>query len=262
MNGFYRLEKIFRKRFLLKKKIRALCLLTKNIFLSQPILLELTPPVNICNDIHGQIFDLLELFDIIGSPEEQNYLFLGDYVDRGERSTEIITLLYACKVKYRNKFFSLRGNHENSSMNKKYGFFKECEDRYSVEIWQEFVESFKYLPLAAVVGTKIFCCHGGISPKLNSLNQIRDIPRSIDEISKGVIRDLLWSDPEKNIKGWAENPRGISVIFGSDQVEEFLTKHNFDLICRGHQVVPHGYEFFANSKLVTIAIAIAENFTM
>ena len=228
-----------------------LCQRSQEIFLSQPMLLELEAPVNICGDIHGQFRDLLRLFDFRGHPPKSNYLFLGDYVDRGKHSLESIALLLAYKVKYPENFFLLRGNHECENVTRRYGFYDECKRRYSVKLWKTFIDCFNHLPVAAVVGEKIFCCHGGISPKLQSMDQIRGIARPT-HVSKGLLADLLWSDPSHEISGWAKNDRGISFCFGADVLREFLQKHDFDLVCRGHEVVEDGYEFFANRQLVTI----------
>uniref|UniRef100_A0A182TFZ4 Serine/threonine-protein phosphatase n=1 Tax=Anopheles melas TaxID=34690 RepID=A0A182TFZ4_9DIPT len=144
-------------------------------------------------DIHGQYTDLLRLFEYGGFPPEANYLFLGDYVDRGKQSLETICLLLAYKIKYPENFFLLRGNHECAS-----------------------------------------------------INRIYDVPDT------GLLCDLLWSDPDKDVKGWGENDRGVSFTFGVDIVAKFLLIHELDLICRAHQVVEDGYEFFARRSLVTL----------
>ncbi|XP_067128615.1 serine/threonine-protein phosphatase PP1-gamma catalytic subunit B-like [Centruroides vittatus] len=235
-----------------EEEIIQLCRITREIFLSQPILLELGTPINICGDIHGQYEDLLRLFSVGGFPSESNYLFLGDYVDRGKQSTETICLLFAFKVKYPERFFLLRGNHETINISRVYGFYDECKTRYSVKLWKEFVKSFDTLPLVAIIRQKIFCCHGGLSPELYSLQQIRELSRPISYTGSGIVRDLLWADPDGMIDGWSHNERGISVTFGEDVVEEFTEAHGLDLICRAHQVVEDGYEFFARRKLVTL----------
>ncbi|KAG2655018.1 hypothetical protein PVAP13_1NG555200 [Panicum virgatum] len=201
-----------------ESEIKQLCAAAKEIFLQQPNLLELEAPIKICGDVHGQYSDLLRLFDYGGYPPQANYLFLGDYVDRGKQSLETICLLLAYKVKYPENFFLLRGNHE----------------------------------LSALIDEKILCMHGGLSPELNKLDQILNLNRPTDVPDTGLLCDLLWSDPSNEAQGWAMNDRGVSYTFGPDKVAEFLEKHDLDLICRAHQVVEDGYEFFANRQLVTI----------
>jgi serine/threonine-protein phosphatase PP1 catalytic subunit len=146
----------------------------------------------------------------------------------------------------------LRGNHESENINKIYGFFDECKRRYSVKLWKLFSDCFNSLPIAAMIDDKILCMHGGLSPDLISLEQLKKIVRPTEIPDDGLLCDLLWSDPDKNANGWGENERGVSVTFSVQIVEAFLDKHDLDLICRAHQVVENGYEFFANRQLVTI----------
>ncbi|TQE02229.1 hypothetical protein C1H46_012230 [Malus baccata] len=235
-----------------ESEIRQLCLVSKEIFLQQPNLLELEAPIKICGDIHGQYSDLLRLFEYGGLPPNANYLFLGDYVDRGKQSLETICLLLAYKIKYPENFFLLRGNHECASINRIYGFYDECKRRFNVRLWKTFTECFNCLPVAALIDEKILCMHGGLSPDLHNLDQIRNLQRPTDVPDTGLLCDLLWSDPSKDVHGWGGNERGVSFTFGPDTVTEFLQKHDLDLICRAHQVVEDGYELFANRQLVTI----------
>ncbi|CAK5274431.1 unnamed protein product [Mycena citricolor] len=237
---------------LTEKEIQYLCKRAREIFMEQPMLLELEAPIKLCGDTHGQYFDLLRLFEYGGFPPDANYLFLGDYVDRGKQSIETICLLFAYKIKYPENFFLLRGNHETASINRIYGFYDECKRRYNVKIWRSFIDTFNCLPIAAIVDDKIFAMHGGLSPDLLSLDQIKRVLRPTDVPDSGIVTDLLWSDPEPDLRGWGENDRGISFTFGADVVLQFLKKHNMDLIVRGHQVVEDGFEFFANQHLVTI----------
>lgn len=233
-------------------EICQLCLVSKDIFLKQPNLLELEAPIKVCGDIHGQYSDLLRLFEYGGLPPQANYLFLGDYVDRGKQSLETICLLLAYKIRYPENFFLLRGNHECASINRIYGFYDECKRRFNVKLWKVFTESFNCLPVAALIDEKILCMHGGLSPDLHNLDQIRNMQRPADVPDTGLLCDLLWSDPSKDVQGWGMNDRGVSYTFGADKVTEFLEKHDLDLVCRAHQVVEDGYEFFANRQLVTI----------
>jgi len=188
---------------LLEAEIRYLCTKAREIFISQPILLELEAPIKvgkwccmlrkvrrrilaeisclqICGDIHGQYYDLLRLFEYGGFPPEANYLFLGDYVDRGKQSLETICLLLAYKIKYPENFFILRGNHECASINRIYGFYDECKRRYNIKLWKTFTDCFNCLPIAAIIDEKIFTMHGGLSPDLNSMEQIRRVMRPTD----------------------------------------------------------------------------------
>jgi len=235
-----------------ERQITLLCHAARDIFIQQPILLELEAPIKIVGDVHGQYYDLLRLFEYGGFPPESNYLFLGDYVDRGKQSLETVCLLLSYKVKFPENFFLLRGNHECASINRIYGFYDECKRRYSIKLWKTFTDCFNTLPVSAVVDEKILCMHGGLSPELKSFEQVRRIMRPTDVPDSGLLCDLLWSDPDRDISGWGENDRGVSYTFGSDVVTKFLNTHDLDLICRAHQVVEDGYEFFARRQLVTL----------
>ncbi|KAK2862670.1 hypothetical protein Q5P01_002203 [Channa striata] len=204
-------------------EVRGLCIKSREIFLSQPILLELEAPLKICGDIHGQYTDLLRLFEYGASLQRPT-------------TCSWVTM----------------GNHECASINRIYGFYDECKRRFNIKLWKTFTDCFNCLPIAAIVDEKIFCCHGGLSPDLQSMEQIRRIMRPTDVPDTGLLCDLLWSDPDKDVQGWGENDRGVSFTFGADVVSKFLNRHDLDLICRAHQVVEDGYEFFAKRQLVTL----------
>ena len=259
---------------LAENEIKLLCQHVRPILLSQPMLLELEAPLKICGDIHGQFTDLLRLFEYGGFPPESNYLFLGDYVDRGKQSLETVCLLLCYKIMYPENFFILRGNHESAGINRIYGFYDECKRRYSIRLWKVFSDVFNCLPVSAIVDEKILCMHGGLSPEMERLQQIADLNRPCDVPDVGLMCDLLWSDPDTGVnvslqcmlclyefcplistfssKGWAENDRGVSFVFGADVVAAFLEQHDLDLLVRAHQVVEDGYEFFAGRRLVTL----------
>jgi len=222
------------------------------IIKEQKMLVELEAPLHVCGDIHGQYYDLLRIFEHCGYPGEYNYLFLGDYVDRGKQSLETVCLLLCYKIKYPTKVTLLRGNHESSVTNRIYGFYDECKRRYNVRIWRSFTDLFNYLPVAAIIDDKILCMHGGLSPELKNLQNIESISRPTDIPDSGLLCDLLWSDPDKEVLEYDENDRGVSVIFGEKVVEDFNKKNDLDLIIRAHQVVDEGYEFFAKRQLITI----------
>ena len=218
----------------------------------QKMLVELEAPLHVCGDIHGQYYDLLRIFEHCGYPGDYNYLFLGDYVDRGKQSLETVCLLLCYKIKFPEKVTLLRGNHESSVTNRIYGFYGECKRRYNVRMWRSFTHLFNWLPVASIIDEKILCMHGGLSPELKNLQNITDISRPTDIPDTGLLCDLLWSDPDKDCVEYDENDRGVSVIFGEKIVQDFNKKNDLDLIIRAHQVVDDGYEFFAQRQLITI----------
>ncbi|KAH8857986.1 Serine/threonine-protein phosphatase PP1-alpha [Schistosoma japonicum] len=222
------------------------------LFISEPVLVNITSPLTIVGDLHGQHTDLLQYFKRCGKPPDQKYLFLGDYVDRGRQSLETISLILAYKLKYPDKLVVLRGNHECSRINRIYGFYDECKRRYSTKLWKVFTDCFNCLPLAALVDNSMFCAHGGLSPDLKRLEQLNEIKRPTEVPDMGIICDLLWSDPDSSYTGWKENERGVSYTFGEDALYRFMKECNVSLVVRAHQVVEDGYEFFADKKVVTV----------
>jgi len=196
-----------------EREIRILIQEAENVFREQPVLLELVPPINILGDIHGQFKDLLYHFDVGGFPPKANYLFLGDYVDRGHFSIATICLLLAFKIKYKENFFLLRGNHECKSINRIYGFYESCKRVYSIKLWQQFTTMFNMMPISALIDDKILCMHGGLSPELLQPKQIFAVERPTDVPDTGLLCDLLWSDPKTADIKWEENERGVSFTF-------------------------------------------------
>lgn len=233
-------------------EIVAICARAREVFLSQPALLELDAPVKIVGDVHGQYTDVIRMFEMCGFPPSANFLFLGDYVDRGKQSLETILLLLCYKLKFPENFFLLRGNHECANVTRVYGFYDECKRRCNVKIWKTFIDCFNTLPIAAIVAGKIFCVHGGLSPALSHMDDIRNIARPTDVPDYGLLNDLLWSDPADMEQDWEANERGVSYCFGKKVITDFLAAHDFDLVCRAHMVVEDGYEFFNDRVLVTV----------
>lgn len=233
-------------------QINALCHMAMEVFLSQDALLDLEAPMNIVGDIHGQYSDLLQFLERGGFPPHANYLFLGDYVDRGQKSLEVFLLLLCFKVRWPENFFMLRGNHECAAITRIYGFYDECKRKLNVKMWKMFIAVFDRMPFAATIDDRIFCVHGGLSPEVTSVEDINKISRPTDVPERGILCDLLWGDPAADMVGWAENDRGVSYLFGLDVVEAFLRKHEFDMIVRAHQVVQDGFEFFGQRKLITL----------
>ncbi|KAK1229695.1 serine/threonine protein phosphatase Pzh1 [Marasmius sp. AFHP31] len=244
--------KVSKSLCLKNTEITAICLAAREVFLSQPTLIELSPPVKIVGDVHGQYSDLIRLFEMCGFPPAANYLFLGDYVDRGKQSLETILLLLCYKIKFPENFFLLRGNHECANVTRVYGFYDECKRRSNIKTWKTFIDVFNCLPIAAVVASKIFCVHGGLSPSLHSMDDIKRIQRPTDVPDYGLLNDLLWSDPSDTAMDWEDNERGVSYCFGKGIINEFLVRYDMDLICRAHMVVEDGYEFWNDRTLVTV----------
>ena len=220
-------------------------------------MIELEPPLYICGDIHGQFYDLLRVFEILKYPPESKFLFLGDYVDRGKRSLECILLLLCLKIKYPSRIFLLRGNHESANINRMYGFYDECKRKVSLRIYKKFCNLFNILPITALVGEKILCMHGGLAYDLKNMDQLKTIKRPTEIPEAGLLCDLVWSDPDESLyfDFCTNKERGISVCFSKKKVEEFTKENDLDLICRAHQVVEEGFQFFANMKLITVFTA-------
>ena len=245
------------RKILTKNEIKFLCLNAMECFKNQPVFLELIPPITIVGDVHGQFFDVLRVFEEGGSPDIKNYLFLGDYVDRGDYSINTICILFAYKIKYPNNFFMLRGNHESAPTNRDYGFKDECVELYSSSIWTLFNSVFEWMPITALINSRILCIHGGISPDLTCINDLRTIQRPTEIPETGLLCDLVWSDPDSSCEDWGPNDRQTSYVFGEKQLKKLLSKLQLDLIIRAHQAVENGYDFpfTPNHTLVTIFTA-------
>lgn len=255
-----------RKFFLDSYEVGELCYAAEQIFMHEPTVLQLKAPVKVFGDLHGQFGDLMRLFDEYGFPSTAgdityiDYLFLGDYVDRGQHSLETITLLLALKIEYPENVHMIRGNHEAADINALFGFRIECIERMGendgIWAWTRFNQLFNYLPLAALIEKKIICMHGGIGRSINSVEQIEKIERPITmDAGSIVLMDLLWSDPTENdsVEGLRPNARGPGLVtFGPDRVTEFCKKNKLQLIIRAHECVMDGFERFAQGQLITL----------
>ncbi|KAK4441343.1 Serine/threonine-protein phosphatase BSL3 [Sesamum alatum] len=255
-----------RQFFLDCNEIADLCDSAERIFASEPSVLQLKAPIKIFGDLHGQFGDLMRLFDEYGSPSTAgdiayiDYLFLGDYVDRGQHSLETITLLLALKVEHPHQIHLIRGNHEAADINALFGFRIECIERMGerdgIWAWHRINRLFNWLPLAALIEKKIICMHGGIGRSINHVEQIENIQRPIAmEAGSLVLMDLLWSDPTENdsVEGLRPNARGPGLVtFGPDRVMEFCNNNDLQLIVRAHECVMDGFERFAQGHLITL----------
>jgi len=246
------IETLKKCEYIMEKEVKFLCEKAKEILIKEENVVNLQSPITICGDIHGQFYDLIELFRIGGEIPDTNYLFLGDFVDRGYNSVETFLLLLALKVRYPQRVTLLRGNHESRQITQVYGFYDECLRKYgSSNVWKYCTEIFDLLILAAVIDNKVFCVHGGLTPKIQTIGEIRNINRVQEIPHDGPMCDLLWSDPEE-IDDWENNPRGAGVIFGVKQVDKFLKDNNIDNIVRAHQLIMEGYKLHFDSKVITI----------
>ena len=203
--------------------------------------------------MHGQFYDLRELFKCAGDCPTTSYLFMGDFVDRGYFSVETFLLLLALKVRYPDRMTLIRGNHESRQITQVYGFYDECLRKYgSPNVWRWCTDIFDFLALSAIVEERVFCVHGGLSPSINTVSQIRTIDRKQEVPHDGAMCDLMWSDPEE-IDGWGLSPRGAGYLFGGDVVDKWNRQNGLVLIARAHQLVMEGHkELFASRNLVTV----------
>eukprot|EP00935_MAST-01C_sp_MAST-1C-sp1_P002670 g2670.t1 len=218
-------------KWLTEKEVQELCEKAKEILREESNVQAVPAPVTVVGDIHGQYHDLVELFLLGGRSPDTNYVFLGDYVDRGYYSVETATLVTCLKV---------------------YGFYDECQRKYgSPNVWKYFTDLFDFLPLAALIENSIFCPHGGLSPSIDSLDHIMTLDRLQEIPHEGPICDLMWSDPDER-DGWGISPRGAGYTFGQDITEQFNHNNGLKLIIRAHQLVMEGYGWHHGSALVTI----------
>ena len=270
------------KFFLTVDEITSLCYSVLEIIKSQPMVLQVRAPIKVYGDLHGQFPDLLRMFAKYGSPqlegngdiETTDYLFLGDFVDRGSFSLETLVLLFALKCRYPDQIHLIRGNHEDSTINALYGFKDECRRRLVGEdpdrqnsAYNIFNTVFEWLPCGAVIDSRVLCIHGGIGGSIESVADIENLSRPLKvsqtptTVVEQKITDLLWSDPTDSdaLSGISMNETrdpdgsGRIVKFGPDRVEKFLTKNvPLQLIIRAHECVMDGFERFANGKLITV----------
>ncbi|KAF2208687.1 hypothetical protein CERZMDRAFT_61891 [Cercospora zeae-maydis SCOH1-5] len=222
---------------------------------AEPNLLEMDAPITVCGDIHGQYFDLMKLFEVGGDPAETRYLFLGDYVDRGYFSIECVLYLWALKMWYPNTLWLLRGNHECRHLTDYFTFKLECKHKYSEKVYEACMESFCALPLAAVMNKQFLCIHGGLSPELHTLEDLKSLDRFREPPTHGLMCDILWADPleefgqEKTQEYFVHNHvRGCSYFFSYPAACAFLEKNNLLSIIRAHEAQDAGYRMYRKTR--------------
>ncbi|KAL6024954.1 phosphoprotein phosphatase PP4 catalytic subunit [Candidozyma auris] len=237
-----------------ERDVEEICSKVIEILVEEANIQQIYTPVTICGDIHGQFQDLLNLFETGGECPQTQYLFLGDFVDRGFYSLESLLLLLALKIRYPDRLTLIRGNHESRQITTVYGFYDECLRKYgSVNVWRYCCEVFDYFSLGAIVGGQggVFCVHGGLSPEINIVDEIRRLDRKQEVPHEGAMCDLLWSDPE-DVPKWAVSPRGAGYLFGENEVNKFCRQNDISLIARAHQLVMEGYKEMFSGSLVTV----------
>ncbi|KAL1607745.1 sporulation-induced protein [Paraconiothyrium brasiliense] len=342
------LEQAKQCKYLPEAEMKRLCEIVKECLMEESNIQPVRTPVTVCGDIHGQFYDLLELFRVAGgmpsdaptapvapaipatikpedieppttikdprakrkmkrrfqsderytgpsSPNEggdleeeeeeeeeergrsrsitgrrsteeesaapnvpagngqQNFIFLGDFVDRGYFSLETFTLLMCLKAKFPDRVTLVRGNHESRQITQVYGFYEECQTKYgNASVWKACCQVFDFLALAAIVDGKVLCVHGGLSPEIRTLDQIRVVARAQEIPHEGAFCDLVWSDPEE-VDTWAVSPRGAGWLFGDKVSSEFNHVNGLQLIARAHQLVNEGYKYhFKDKDVVTV----------
>ncbi|KAL9098206.1 MAG: hypothetical protein Q9163_006091 [Psora crenata] len=341
------LEKAMQNKYLPEPVMKKLCEICKEYLMEESNIQPVSTPVTVCGDLHGQFYDVLELFRVAGGmpgsikanegptatpgvitsddieppteitnpklkkkirsrkkegekegegetagsggdeddedvdeeeerrgrprevphgsslgpekeghagiPGNQNYIFLGDFVDRGYFSLETLTLLLCLKARYPDRVTLVRGNHESRQITQVYGFYEECQQKYgNASVWKACCQVFDFLVLGAVVDGKVLCVHGGLSPEIRTLDQIRVIARAQEIPHEGAFCDLVWSDPEE-VGTWAVSPRGAGWLFGNKVATEFNYVNGFQLIARAHQLVNEGFKWhFEDKSVVTV----------
>lgn len=339
------LEEAKQCHYLSEPDMKRLCEIVKEYLMEESNIQPVSSPVTVCGDIHGQFYDLLELFRVAGgmpndtAPEapvaptatinamdieppttitnpavkkkmkrrfqrderytgggsaqeddeegedeeprgrsrsigskgsggrysqsttsskpmgngSQNFIFLGDFVDRGYFSLETFTLLMCLKAKFPDRVTLVRGNHESRQITQVYGFYEECMQKYNnASVWKACCQVFDFLALAAIVDGKVLCVHGGLSPEIRTLDQVRVVARAQEIPHEGAFCDLVWSDPDE-VETWSVSPRGAGWLFGAKVAQEFNHVNGLSLIARAHQLVNEGYKYhFADKDVVTV----------
>lgn len=239
-------------KYLPENDLKKLCDYVSDLLLEESNVQPVSSPVTVCGDIHGQYYDLEELFCTGGQLPDTNYIFMGDFVDRGYYSLETWTRLLSLKAKYPKHITLLRGNHESRQITQVYGFYDECMAKYgNANAWRYCCRVFDLLTVAALIDGEVLCVHGGLSPEIRTIDQVRTIERNMEIPHKGAFCDLVWSDPD-DVSSWSMSPRGAGWLFGSKVTNEFMSMNNLELICRAHQLVHEGYKYMFDEKLVTV----------
>eukprot|EP00758_Cryptobia_borreli_P014965 Tbor_TRINITY_DN5977_c1_g1::TRINITY_DN5977_c1_g1_i1::g.19357::m.19357/K04348/PPP3C, CNA; serine/threonine-protein phosphatase 2B catalytic subunit len=221
----------------------------------EPNLMRLNDPITVCGDIHGQYYDLVKLLEIGGDPKNQQYLFLGDYVDRGCFGCEVVLYLFAFKILYPDRFFLLRGNHECRHLTAYFNSKQETKYKYSTVVYDAIMSAFDCLPIACILNGRFLCVHGGLSPEIKNVEEINAIHRFREPPSSGPMCDLLWADPmEESLDTGSDvtylhnELRGCSYVFSYAATCQFLVANHLLSVIRAHEAQDEGYKLYKKSS--------------
>lgn len=226
------------------------CLMRTDHIGKEPNILSVQDPAALIGDIHGQFYDFLKVLEIAGHPTKNKLIFMGDYVDRGMFSCEVLLLLYAMKICYPERVILLRGNHECRQMTLFFNFRQECLSKYDSEVYEAVMDSFDSMPLACILNGRYFIVHGGLSPDAKTIDDISRIKRLKETPRSGIMCDILWSDPTENSEGLCDeafeenSSRGCSFIYSSQACQRFLARNSLLTVIRAHEAQLEGYRFY------------------
>lgn len=235
----------------------------EEIFKEEKLLLEFNlddskSEIYVIGDIHGNLETLLRLIEIIGKKNPEIVIFLGDIVDRGIKQLECLILILVLKIRYPNKYYLLKGNHETLEMNQSYGFFQDFMSKFNDQKkFDEILTLYNTLPFCALINKSILCLHGGIPDDFEILRKLKGLkPKDIVSVFKSIAKSLIqimWNDPKSGLKGFSESFRGPGIKnFGEDVFDGFMKEYNLNYLIRSHEIFPEGFRWFFNKRLLSI----------
>jgi len=235
----------------------------EEIFKEEKLLLEFNlddskSEIYVIGDIHGNLDTLLRLIEIIGKKNPEIVIFLGDIVDRGIKQLECLILILVLKIRYPNKYYLLKGNHETLEMNQSYGFFQDFMSKFNDQKkFDEILTLYNTLPFCALINKSILCLHGGIPDDFEILRKLKGLkPKDIVSVFKSIAKSLIqimWNDPKSGLKGFSESFRGPGIKnFGEDVFDGFMKEYNLNYLIRSHEIFPEGFRWFFNKRLLSI----------